>query len=209
METLIEIAKRLKIKTDKYRGSHNPKGHTYLEEYENLFQDYKNLEINILEIGVCSGNSLKLWAEAFPKAKIYGIDVFKRTKKKIVENLLKKYDNVFLHTADSVRNFEKSIKQRQVFFDDIGDELFHIIIDDGDHKPKSQLKTFNNFKHLLHSDGKYIIEDVWGWDGHNKNCTCSDTSIDYLKNNISNLQIIDMNDDYGIYKDNVLAVYKN
>ena len=109
--------------------------------------------------------------------------------------------------ANSVGENEKAIKSRNDFFDSIDNKLFHIIIDDGDHKPESQLKTFNNFVDKLHPNGVYIIEDIWDWDKHNKSCKCDITGLQFIQQNIPELEIINMNDRRGIYEDNILGVY--
>ena len=36
-------------------------------------------------------------------------------------------------------------------------------MDDGEHSSKSQINTFNKFKHLLSDSGIYIIEDIRDW----------------------------------------------
>lgn len=203
MRTLKEIVEKEFIKTDKHRGGLFKNGHTYMEVYDELFSDFRNEPINILEIGVLDGASIELWWHAFPNAKIYGFDKFTRGKK----DRVMVDDRISLYTGDSVNDWDKSIKQRNEFFKDIGDSLFHIIIDDGDHQPKSQLKTFNNFKHILHPDGKYVIEDIWDWDRHNKKCKCEETGLEFLKNNISKLNIYDMNDGKTRFNDNILGVY--
>ena len=38
--------------------------------------------------------------------------------------------------------------------------MFDIILEDGDHNPCAQVKTFENFFPYLNIDGLYIIEDV-------------------------------------------------
>lgn len=48
--------------------------HGYLDIYENYFQSVRYSKFNLLEIGVWSGSSLRLYEEYFPKAIITGID---------------------------------------------------------------------------------------------------------------------------------------
>jgi|MDSZ01.1.fsa_nt_gb hypothetical protein len=215
MKKLVEIQEKLKFNTDKHRmpGKHS-KAHTYLPEYDRLFEKFKYEPINILEIGVLDGSSLNLWAEYFPNAKIYGVDLFKRISFKVVKNNTSKYDNISLHKVDSVNEEEKhgTKNGRKNLFEILGKEKFHIIIDDGDHKPTSQLKTFNNFIDELHPDGLYIIEDIWDWDKNSKgkkekSQNTLQTGLEYLQENIPELEIIDMNNKFGIYRDNVLGVY--
>jgi len=51
--------------------------HSYLETYENLFENKRESCKNILEIGVQDGGSIKLWNDYFINAKIYGLDIRK------------------------------------------------------------------------------------------------------------------------------------
>ena len=60
--------------TDKGPGQHN-----YTELYERLFLQWKDEPIKIFEIGVAEGGSLKMWQAYFPKARIYGIDIFDKS----------------------------------------------------------------------------------------------------------------------------------
>ena len=69
MNTLVEIGK-------KYPTSKNVTG--FLEIYEIFFKNLRDKEINILEIGVDNGDSLRLWRDYFSKAKICGIDIVKK-----------------------------------------------------------------------------------------------------------------------------------
>jgi len=71
MKTLLEI----------YDPTTSDKGtnHSYIEHiYEDLFSKYRNSADAVLEIGTYEGGSLYMWKEYFTKAKIYGIESFKR-----------------------------------------------------------------------------------------------------------------------------------
>lgn len=62
-------------------------------------------------------------------------------------NNLKEIKNINSINKKEIENLNLEIK-------------FHIIIDDGDHNPCAQVKTFENFYNYLDNDGIYIIEDV-------------------------------------------------
>ena len=66
MNDLLELGKQYKSTKD-WSG--------FLEIYSNYFKDYKDKEINILEIGIDKGESLKIWRKYFTRAKICGIDI--------------------------------------------------------------------------------------------------------------------------------------
>lgn len=67
MNTLDELGH--KHKTDKASYTHG-----YLDTYEKYFESWRDKEFVLLELGVAAGNSLRMWKEYFPKAKIYGVD---------------------------------------------------------------------------------------------------------------------------------------
>ncbi len=158
--SLIEVQDKFSdINTDKQSF----RRHTYLEVYEEMFNGIKDENISILEVGVLHGDSLKLWSKYFTKGEIYGIDIFGRVgMKEVVENLTD-YDRIHLDHVDSFEEHQKAIKSREDFFNKIGDLKFDIIIDDGLHTYESQIKTYQNFKHLLGDGGLYIIEDIRDW----------------------------------------------
>lgn len=138
--------------------------HNYIEVYDELLAKYQKLkDINVLEVGVFTGGSLKMFHEYFDHATIYGIDPFIRTdndalspeflknnatcaESKLIEDL-KSYDRIKI-----VKGYSQSII--------LGDTLFSVIIDDGDHRPKTQMETFINLEQYVSKDGIYIIEDI-------------------------------------------------
>lgn len=131
--------------------------HKYHTVYEPDFEPLRNKEINILEIGIFKGDSIKVWLDYFPKATIYGIDIFTRITSKDIEVL--NHDRVKWLKADSTSySVVNSIKKEwpRIRFD--------IIIDDGLHTPDANTKTLNNLYPFLKKQGKYYIEDVWPLD---------------------------------------------
>lgn len=49
--------------------------HNYTEKYERFFHPWKHRKLNILEIGIYEGASLKMWEAYFPNAQIWGMDI--------------------------------------------------------------------------------------------------------------------------------------
>ena len=47
----------------------------YTKVYYEYFENIRDYELNILEIGIFDGASLKMWNAFFPNATIYGIDI--------------------------------------------------------------------------------------------------------------------------------------
>lgn len=184
------------LKTDK----NNP--HSYFSTYDKYFKPYLNKDINVLEIGVLFGESLKLWSHRFtPDSMIIGIDLFERRHCSFeqVQRNIKGYSNIILEKVDS---FEDGVSQRQVrdiFFSKLrkNNIKFSIIIDDGCHRPDAQIETFNNFKPFLADNGVYIIEDI------------ETEKLDVVKEAIPNLEIPKLPQPLIEMIDNNLGIYKS
>ena len=132
---LIEIGK-------KYPSSKNISG--FIQLYEKYFSSLKNSKINILEIGVEGGDSLRIWREYFTNANICGIDIDKKDFK---------IDNTEILQGDqSDKNFLKTLIDKYKNFD--------IIIDDGSHQAKHIIASFKFLFPHLNNNGIYVIEDL-------------------------------------------------
>lgn len=152
MQTLMGILNNNKYKTDKHTG------HMYVQDfYEKLFSPFQDKKINVLEIGVFRGESMKLWCDYFDNAKnVVGIDIFNRSGCSLeeVEDALSNYDvklyniNSYVGDEDKLEEFKKKYSGG-----------FDIIMDDGTHSPEGQLNTFRRFNSLMNEGGLYIIED--------------------------------------------------
>ena len=144
MNVLREIG--LKYGTDKVQ-------HGYMEVYSEYFSRFREKEINILEIGVHGGASIRTWREFFPNANVIGIDIEDKT------------------------SFFRSLRGRNRFFlADQGDEKhldficetikretnsgFDIVIDDGSHFQYDMMVSLGNIFPHMNSGGVYIIEDM-------------------------------------------------
>ena len=132
---LIEIGK-------KYPSSKNISG--FIQLYEKYFSSLKNSKINILEIGVEGGDSLRIWREYFTNANICGIDIDKKDFK---------IDNTEILQGDqSDKNFLKTLIDKYKNFD--------IIIDDGSHQAKHIIASFKFLFPHLNNNGIYVIEHL-------------------------------------------------
>lgn len=143
----------LKELLQKYKCDKSSK-HSYELCYEKHFLPVKNQPINILEIGIFKGESMKVWLEYFPNATVYGIDIFQRIKENelpILKNPRVKYLKL-----DSI-----SEQAKQIITENWGDIKFDFIIDDGLHTPVANRLTFLNFINFLKNDGVFFIEDVY------------------------------------------------
>jgi|TARA_B100001094_G_scaffold309649_1_gene343501 hypothetical protein len=200
MDSLVEILSKYNFNTDKG----NP--HTYIEYYDKMFSDCREEQINLLEIGVFHGESMKLWSKYFPNVNLYGIDIFTRIEGNVrldinyVNENLKGYD-VQLDVVDSCSESSDRKKVRDEYLSQFEDGFFDIIIDDGQHNSESQTLTYNNFKSKVSKGGLYIIEDIKPWlDGGTRS---ERTHLEHLQRDIKNLEIV-----HEGYEDDILGVIR-
>lgn len=123
--------------------------HHYDKVYDVDFLNLKNKKINLLEIGILGGSSIKTWLEYFPNATIYAIDILPKDSVEILNNNRVRY----LQHDSTDANIIDLVKQWNVQFD--------IIIEDGLHTPSANLNTFKNLIPFLKKDCYYYIEDFF------------------------------------------------
>jgi hypothetical protein len=141
--------------------------------------------VDIFEIGIYFGASIKMWEEFFPNGKIYGIDngrmipgsnilvsgmdgthinilsaddVKLLQPEAVVENLNYGWlenDRVKCFTAD-----QRSAKHLQKAFDYFKCNAFDLILDDGHHYVSHQQKSLGILFPNVKPGGYYVIEDV-------------------------------------------------
>ena len=132
---LIDIGK-------KYPSSKNISG--FIQLYEKYFEPFRNLKINILEIGVENGDSLRIWREYFPNANICGIDIAKK--------------NFIIKNTDILMGDQSDPKFLKLLIDKY--KNFDIVIDDGSHQSKHIIESFKYLFPHLNFNGLYVIEDL-------------------------------------------------
>jgi hypothetical protein len=130
----------------------------FLDAYDAHFAQYRDTDVNMLEIGVSMGGSLELWRDYFgPAANICGVDL----------------------NPDCARRFDPPNKVRIGSQDD--PDFLHsviaeigqpdIVLDDGSHVGRHQVGSFAILFPLLKEGGLYVIEDLhtsyWtgSWEG--------------------------------------------
>ena len=120
---------------DEHTGESILKWSNYGPIYDRHFADYREQPINILEIGVLKGGSMRLWEKYFPKANIYGIDIDEECQQ-YESNRTK----IFIGDQGDV-SFLRNVKAKIPRID--------IIIDDGSHRAKDQKITFEEMYYHL------------------------------------------------------------
>jgi hypothetical protein len=132
MESLKSISVRMGYPTDKDTY------HDYLPVYQ---QEFNRVEsVRMLEIGVYTGGSIRLWKEYFNNIEIHGID----------NNA---YDNSDIPAIMHWGKFED-------VYDKFEDEYFDYIINDSMHDHAAQIDAFKIYFSKLKSGGKFFMEDI-------------------------------------------------
>jgi hypothetical protein len=139
MSILNELAKR--YGTDKSSEIHN-----YCVKYEKYlpFERYNGL--NIMEIGVQGGHSLRTWKDFYYRSQILGIDINPECNQYGEERITIEIGS----QADG--KFLSNIKLQYGPFD--------MILDDGSHINEHVIFSFENLWDSIKSGGVYVIEDV-------------------------------------------------
>ena len=148
----------------KYDSDKDGCGYSHL--YSILFDQMKNKEMNVLEIGIGTmipgvassmkhyqkdtyrpGASLRAWNDYFKHSRIYGFDIQPDTQ--FTEDRIQTY----LCDSTNAESVNAVMKNLNIQFD--------IIIDDGWHYDEAQKKTLANFLPYLKDGGIYVIEDIY------------------------------------------------
>jgi len=152
-------------------GKVSDKWTIYLDEYEEKFANYRDIPINMLEIGIQNGGSLEIYLEYFSNAKkILGCDINLNCHK--LQYLSEKI-SVIVGDANS-KHVREIIKAHGEF---------DIIIDDGSHTSFDIVNNFCNYFDSLKLGGLYVIEDLHCsyWDGFDGGLFHPISSISFLK----------------------------
>lgn len=127
--------------------------HSYIEVYEQLLAPYRETALNILEIGLFSGQSLRMWEQYFDRSICTGIDCSDRPcggLQDLRPMIDEETHNIFIMDGTKKSDIEKNFKGIN----------FDVIIDDGSHNIEHQLESYKHFKSHIAKGGIYIIEDV-------------------------------------------------
>ena len=120
--------------------------HGYLDFYERFFGPERASLGKLLEIGVFSGQSIRMWREYFPNATIIGADIEPDAQRHATDRItieLADQSNV----ADLVR-----LGTRHGPFD--------IVVDDGSHVWDHQILTLQYLYPFVRPGGFYVLEDI-------------------------------------------------
>tara|TARA_R110000868_G_scaffold2821_1_gene19524 strand:+ start:1125 stop:1724 length:600 start_codon:yes stop_codon:yes gene_type:complete len=196
---LIDILEKFNLDSHFFNEGYDKGGtdkntcHSYIENvYEKEFEIYREKKIDLLEIGIETGGSLKLWKEYFLNSEsIVGVDI---TDAKI-DQRYKNIDGVTMYFDDAYnKRFSDKFEQ------------FDIIIDDGPHTLESQLKCIELYLPKLKKNGIFIIEDIQGtthFDIFRQKVT--ETVTDIGEYSIENIDLVDKK---GRWDDLMLIIHR-
>ena len=143
--------------------------------YDKHFASFRDQNINILEIGVLRGGSMRMWEKYFPKANIFGIDINE-------ECLQYQSDRTKIFIGDQADvSFLRNIKAKIPRID--------ILIDDGSHRAKDQKITFDEMYYHVRKPGVYLIEDIEFNYMSDKDKKSPDNFMTYMKSKIDELNV--------------------
>lgn len=155
MKTLAELS-------EFYVTDKRPSEHNYVRYYDTYFSRARSSSLSLMEIGILEhpdkanrpfgAASLQMWADYFPNASIFGMDIVD------LRHLERERIRIFVGDQSNPNNLN------EVF---ISNNLKpNIIIDDGSHRIPHQQLTFGAIFKYLASGGFYVIEDVVQFDLH-------------------------------------------
>ena len=138
----------------------------YTQHYNQLLSEVRKDFTKVLEIGVETGKSHRLWLEYFPNANVYGIDVFNELDKSGYVNELQRLqkDNPFLDRSIMFKGDQSNVEDLDRFKLENGGD-FDMIIDDGGHTMEQMQVSLNHLWDSLKSGGIYVIEDLHSCSG--------------------------------------------
>jgi cephalosporin hydroxylase len=130
----------------RWRGRQTLAAKRYTNTYARFFAPLADQSINLLEIGIDRGGSLRLWEDFFPQASIHAIDINPRCVQYAS-------DRVTVHIGSQTD---------QRFLEEVARESgrLDIVIDDGGHTMEQQLVSLRTLWPHVKPKGFYVIEDT-------------------------------------------------
>jgi hypothetical protein len=117
----------------------------YLRHYDSVFHPFRDDDINVIEVGVAGGHSLRLWQWYFSAARIIGVDIMPTAKRYAGGRA-----TVEIGSQADVFFLRKLCKKYPPT----------IFIDDGSHLAQHNIITFEAVFPNLLAGGLYVVEDM-------------------------------------------------
>jgi hypothetical protein len=169
--------------------------HGYLDFYEPYLAAHRHKPVKLLEIGVETGASLRMWQRYFPNGAIVGADINPAT-------LQFAEDRIAIELLDQ-SNLEDLVALG------VKHGPFDIIVEDGSHEWEHQITTLRTLFPFLKSGGIYIVEDLhtnYGQRAEQYRGVASMSCMDYLKRAVD-LRVADTELDLAGEEDAFLRTY--
>ena len=135
-------------------GSDKFGAHRYTPIYHDYFERMRDRELHLLEIGIggyddpdAGGASLRMWRDYFPRAQIYGLDLFNKTG----------VAGDRIHIVQGSQADPRAIVR---LADATPTGRFDIVIDDGSHRGEHIIPAFLMLFPLVAPGGWYVVEDT-------------------------------------------------
>jgi hypothetical protein len=166
--------------------------HSYLDTYESLFCAKQFDNMNVLEVGIYNGGSIKLWRDYFVNSKIYGVDIINDHDGLISEHSILTDSRIKLYTRTNAYDIN--------FVNHLSKDKYDILIDDGPHSYESVEFFVKYYLPLLRGNGILVVEDIQHWDW-----------IDKLKQHVPEqyrqfIKVFDLRSNKGRYDDILFVV---
>lgn len=152
------------------------KWHHYFEIYDRHLSRFRGTDVHVLEFGVAQGGSMQMWKEYFgPRCRIYGVDKNPACKAAEEERV-----EIFIGDQED-RRFLRSLAGKLPRID--------VLIDDGGHRMRQQIHTFEELYPHVDAHGVYICEDLHTsyWPSFRAGYRKRGTYIEYAKGLIDSL----------------------
>ncbi len=132
---------------EQHTGRELIKWQHYFAIYERHLARFRGTDVHVVEFGVNQGGSLQLWKQYFgPAARIWGVDInphCRRVAEDQIEVLVADQDD-----RASLQTVVEAVPR------------IDVLIDDGGHRMRQQIATFEVCFPHLSSDGVYLCEDL-------------------------------------------------
>lgn len=154
-QTLQQIFNEIGNLTSEDQGGNDKGGqiHSYLETYDKLFEPFRD-GCTILEIGLATGDSIKLWDRYFENSKIIGVDI----------SVVFSFEEMPLAAKNNVHIIECDATKLELLEHIKEYDGLDLVIEDGSHVTQDQISTFNLLKSKMKPGGIYIMEDILALD---------------------------------------------
>lgn len=134
----------------RYGGGDSDTCHNYTPVYNALYTKFRTQVASVLEIGINSGASLRMWRDFFPNAQVVGLDI--RRECLFSEERIRSF------YAD--QNNPESLQQALVAIGNGTTPSFDLVVDDGSHEYEHIVTSMKHLLPYVADRGLYIIEDV-------------------------------------------------